>query len=58
MLEILLESMKIKGAMYQVQYVDFGSDEWTSPCLITAERVEQLIPDNSIRFIRIILPNI
>jgi hypothetical protein len=55
--EILKMAIEIEGSMYQVQYVDFDQDEWTSPCLITNERIERLIPDHSIKFVRIILPN-
>ncbi len=56
-IESLLRLAMNLGCKYEVRHVDFA-DAWTVPVLITQERYDRMINDNSIKYIRLILePN-
>lgn len=52
--EFLMEAVK-QGVQHAVQYVDFGPDEWTSPSILTEERLSRLLDDLSVTRIRLVI---
>lgn len=46
-LNLLLESVR-----YEVQYVDYEKDEFTVPVILTKERAQGIISDQSIKKVR------
>lgn len=36
-------------AKYQLQYVDYEENQWTTPCLLLNYRIEQIANDNSVK---------
>jgi hypothetical protein len=54
MKELLLLAMK-QGCKYQLQYSDYEPNQWTAPVLLTEERINQMLLDNSVKEIHIII---
>ena len=50
--EILRDAVR-RQATYQVQFADYDFDTWTAPCLLTEDRMEQLLNGGSIRKVRL-----
>jgi hypothetical protein len=46
-LGLMLESVR-----YEVNYVDYPDDQFTVPIILTQERAEKIVSDNSIRKVR------
>ena len=49
----LIQSMEQWGCRYELQYFDYVENQWTVPTLLTEERIEKIITDNSIKNIRL-----
>lgn len=40
-------------ANYQLQYIDYGDNVWTAPCLLTKERADKFCEDHSVTKVKL-----
>ena len=45
-------SLLIEQFRYEINYVDYAPDQFTVPVILTRERAEQILADNSISKVR------
>jgi len=51
----LTQSMEQWGAKYELQYSDYSENQWTTPVMLTPDRIDRIVADFSIRNIRLSL---
>jgi len=50
--EILRDAVRRK-ATFQIQFADYDLDTWTTPSILTQNRMDKLLDDGSIRKVRL-----